>query len=364
LINKLVVENLRFRPVRTMLSILAIGVEVMMLLTIVGLSRGMLADSRERASGIGADIVIRPPGSTVIGMSSAPLSEKYVAWAAAQPHVALAVGSMNYPVSGLTVVTGIDLPQFNRMSGGFRYLSGGPPRAPRDIVVDNYYAQQNDLHVGSNLKLMNTSWRVSGIIEPGKLARIVVPLNVLQDLTGSEGKLTQIYVKVDKPADINLVLAHLKKELPGFQIFSMREFISMFSVSNVPGLQAFIAVVIGLSVVVGFLVVFLSMYTAVLERTREIGILKALGASPFYILNILFRETFLVGVLGSAAGIGLSYLSRLLIMTFVPATIPTIIVPDWWPIAAATAIGGALMGAVYPGWRAARQDPIEALSYE
>jgi putative ABC transport system permease protein len=364
LINKLVIENLRFRPIRTLLSILAIGIEVMMLLTIVGLSRGMLADSRERASGIGADIVIRPPGSTIIGMSSAPLPEKYVQWAETQPHVAMAVGSMNYPVSGLTVVTGIDLPQFNRMSGGFKYDSGGPPRAPRDIVVDTYYAQQNDLHVGSTLNLMNTRWRVSGIIQQGKLARIVLPLKVLQDLTGNGGKLTQVYVKLDNPANTRTVLANLKRQLPDFQIFSMREFISMFSVSNVPGLQGFIAVVIGLSVVVGFLVVFLSMYTAVLERTREIGILKALGASPYYILNILFRETLLVGLSGSAAGIGLSYLSRFLIMTFVPATIPTIIVPDWWPIAAATALAGALLGAVYPGLRAARQDPIEALSYE
>src|ERR1035438_5547540 len=72
-------------------------------------------------------------------------------------------------------------------------------------------------------------------------------------------------------------------------------------------IQNFTKVVIGIAVVVGFLVVFLSMYTAVLERTREIGILKALGASPGYVLGILLRETVLLAVIGSIAGILMTY---------------------------------------------------------
>ncbi len=91
---------------------------------------------------------------------------------------------------------------------------------------------------------------------------------------------------------------------------------------------------IGLAVIVGFLVVFLSMYTAVLERTREIGILKALGASPGYILGMLMRETTLLAVVGSIAGILMSYGTRWLMQVFVP-TMPMMIVPDWWPIASA-----------------------------
>jgi putative ABC transport system permease protein len=106
------------------------------------------------------------------------------------------------------------------------------------------------------------------------------------------------------------------------------------------------------------------MYTAVLERTREIGILKALGASPAFVLGILFRETLLLAIFGSALGIGFSYGTRWLIMTLVPASLEQIIVYGWWPIAGAIALVGALLGAAYPGWRAARQDPIEALSYE
>jgi putative ABC transport system permease protein len=135
-------------------------------------------------------------------------------------------------------------------------------------------------------------------------------------------------------------------------------------VSSVPGLSAFIGVIIGLSVVVGFLVVFLSMYTAVLERTREIGILKALGASAAYVLNIILRETAVLALIGSVLGVGFSYLTRWLIVALVPASLTQVIVPLWWPIAGGIAMVGALLGSAYPGWRAARQDPIEALSYE
>jgi putative ABC transport system permease protein len=144
----------------------------------------------------------------------------------------------------------------------------------------------------------------------------------------------------------------------------MEDYVSLFSPGHVPGLKQFIAVVIGLGVVVGFLVVFLSMYTAVLERTREIGVLKALGASPGLILNILLRETALLAIAGSILGIALAYATRALIASLMPGTLIQAIVYVWWPIATALALVGALLGAVYPGLKAARQDAIEALAYE
>jgi putative ABC transport system permease protein len=364
LINKLVFENLRFRPVRTTLSMLAIGVEVMLMLTIVGISEGMLADSQQRARSVGADILVRPDGSSAISLSSAPLKEAEARWVGTQPHVAIAVGSIVVPVSGLTTMTGIDFREFDRLSGGFKYVKGEPPRRAGEVVVDRYYAQEQNLSVGSSIKLLNRNWRVCGIIEEGKLARIVAPISVVQDATANTGKISQIWVRVDDQKNIRAVVAELKKAWPERPIYPMAEYLSLISPSNVPGLTAFIRVIIGLSIVVGFLVVFLSMYTAVLERTREVGILKALGASPGFVVTMLLRETVLLAIFGCLIGIGLSFGSRYLIMTFVPGSLSQHIVPGWWPIAGGVALVGALLGATYPGWRAARQDPIEALSYE
>ncbi len=144
----------------------------------------------------------------------------------------------------------------------------------------------------------------------------------------------------------------------------MEEFLSQLSVNRVPGLSQFTKVIVALSVIFGFLVVFLAMYTAVLERTREIGILKALGATPVYVLNVLLRETVILALIGSAIGVILTYGTRWAIMTYYPATLTQVIVPDWWPIAAVIAILGALLGASYPGLKAAKQDAVEALAYE
>jgi putative ABC transport system permease protein len=161
------------------------------------------------------------------------------------------------------------------------------------------------------------------------------------------------------------VLDQLNTLLKGnLRAISIEELASLYNISNFPQLKTFINVVIGLSVAIGFLVVFLSMYTAVLERTREIGILKALGAKPFTILNILIRETIVLAVIGSIIGILLSFAAKGLIMGLIPASLQVVDVPGWWPIASTIAIVGSLLGAVYPGIKGARQDAIEALAYD
>lgn len=364
MLNKLVIENLKHRPVRTALSVLAIGLEVTMILTVVGLSEGMLEDSARRARGAGADIWVRPPGTAVIGLSSAPMNEKILGFLEKQEHVDIVTGSVTHPIGGLNTVTGLDLDKFTAMSGDFKFVEGGPFTGQDDIIVDERYARQNKVHAGDDIELMNRKWHVCGVAEPGKLSRLIVPLKRLQELTGNTGKLTSAYLKLDDSANTEKVITSLEARLKDYQIYSIEEFTSLFSVHNIPGLEAFIGVIIGLSVVVGFLVVFLSLYTSVLERTREIGILKSLGASPAYVLNILIRETALLAVAGSILGIILTYGTRWLIMTMVPASLTQKTVPDWWLITGAIALAGALMGAVYPGWKAATQDAIEALSYE
>ena len=361
--NKLVVENLKHRPLRTLLSVVVISIQVTMVLTLVGLSNGMLDDQARRVRGVGADIMVRAPSSSVMAFS-ANMPEKIMSVVEKEPHVVAVTGALTQGTGGFGYVTGIDLTSFNKLSGGFHFLEGGPFQHPDDVMVDSYYASEQKLHVGDKLQALNRSWRVSGIYEAGTLTRIVVPLDVLQDLTANNGKITMIYAKLDDSSRTNQVIAALRSKLKDYQIYSMEEYTSLFSVANVPMLKQFIWVVIGLGVLVGFLVVFLSMYTAVLERTREIGVLKALGASPGYVLNILMRETTLLALAGSVLGILLSYVTRFAISSLVPGTLIQAIVPFWWPIAGGIAIVGAWLGAIYPGLKAARQDAVEALSYE
>jgi putative ABC transport system permease protein len=363
LTNHLVFENLKHRPVRTLIGIVVIGIQVTLVLTLVGLREGIVNDQTSRARGVGADLMVRPPSSSVISMSGG-MPARVATKIDRQPHVKLSAGVLQQGTDLFNYVTGLDLAQFNKLSGGFRFLSGGPFRGPDDVLIDEFYAKQNKLHVGDTVVLLNRPWHVSGIYEPGMLTRVVVPLDTLQDLTANTGKVSMIYVKLDDSSKTDQVVSQLRDVLKDYRIYSMEEFTSLFSVSNVPLLQGFIWVVIGLGVVVGFLTILSSMYTAVLERTREIGVLKALGASPAYILNILLREAALLAIAGSILGILLSYVSRVAIHNLVPASLIQAIVPRWWPIAGAIALVGALLGALGPGLKAARQDAIEALAYD
>jgi putative ABC transport system permease protein len=363
LVHKLIFANLVHRPLRTLLSILAIGVEVTMILTLVGVSNGTLDSMSRRARGVGADIIIRPPGAAAMSFSGAPISEKLIDVVGADPHVTIATGTIVQSLGGLDTLTGVDFAKMNAMAS-FKFLAGGPFQQDNDLLVDEHYANQKKLRVGDHVTLVNHDWVVRGIYEEGKLAHILVKINVLQEMTGSPGKISQIYLKLDDPKLANQVRDDVKKQLPGYSVTTLEELTSLLTVSSVGLLDQFIDVVVGVAAIVGFITVFMAMYTAILERTREIGILKAVGAGPGYILNILFRETLAIALVGSAVGILLTYGTQWLMAHAVPASLVQETVYGWWPRATAIAIVGAMLGTVVPAVKAVRQDATEALSYE
>src|SRR5262249_16924808 len=220
------------------------------------------------------------------------------------------------------------------------------------------------VRAGDKITLLNHQWTVAGVIAGGKLARVIFPIEVLQDLTSNTGKLSQIYLKLDDPANTDAVIKDLKTKLSTYEIYSMEEFTSLINVNNISGLREFIMIITGVGVVIGFAVVCLSMYMAVLQRTREIGILKSLGASKGFILGVILVESVILGLGGTALGIVMSFGAWWLIGALVPASIPMVIVPGWWPIAGGITLIGTVLGALYPGLIAAQHDPIEALAYE
>ena len=366
---RLVWENLKHKPMRSLLSILLIGVPVTLVLSLVGLSHGLSEDAQTRARGVGADIIMRGASTSkvAISFSGTTINEKYIGLIEQYPHVKMALGVVVKPVELPLNVMGVDLAEFSRMNGGFTYLHGVPLQDPdNDVLIDKYYAAQRHAQVGSTLTIMGRPWRVSGIIQGGKLARIVVDKKRLQFLESANGKVSVIYVKLDNPALADQVVEELRKDenWADFNIDTMEAFTSMFSVNNIEQVRIFTYVVIGIGVLIGFAVVCLSMYMAVLQRTREIGILKSLGGSNSFILRIVVIEALTLGLFGTVLGILLSYGACWVIGALVPASIPMIIVYSWWPIALVITLAGTGLGSLYPGLSAARHDPIEALAYE
>jgi len=133
--------------------------------------------------------------------------------------------------------------------------------------------------------------------------------------------------------------------------------------SKIPGFNLSLEIITSIAVIIGFLVIFQSMYTAVLERTREIGILKSMGASKLTIVGVVLRECAVLAVAGVIVGIAGTYAIRLAFAHFL-ATHQFEITGEWLIKAALIAFVGSICGALYPAWMAARKDPIDALAYE
>src|SRR5208337_4602909 len=159
------------------------------------------------------------------------------------------------------------------------------------------------------------------------------------------------------------VIEEMKDSFPGYPVRPLKDFMTLMTSTNIPGLQTFINAMIALAISIGLLVIFLTMYTTVLERTRDIGVLKSLGASKFLIVRSLLTETALLCLLGIAAGVGLSYLVRAGFLALFP-TLSILITPGWIIRAGLIALVGALFGASYPAWVASRKDAVQALTYD
>jgi putative ABC transport system permease protein len=367
MMNKMIVGNLVHRPVRSLISIVAVALEVTLILLIVGLSLGMVSDSRQRQAGIGADVVVMPPGSSaIVGLTGAPMPIKIGDVLAKLPHVKV-VAPVITQVStngNVEIIAGIDLKSYEGL-GPFHFVQGGPFQGPNDVLIDDVLARAKHIRVGDKMEVLNNEFRVSGIVAPGKGARKFLPIETLQDLNGSRDKASIFYLKLDDPANAEAVVSEIK-QVPGMErhvAYSMNYYLSMLTPSNYPGLRTFINVVIAISVTIGFIVIFQAMYTAVMERTREIGILKSMGASKFYIVNVILRETLMLAIGGILLGILISLSARLGIAHRIP-TLRVVVTGAWILWTTIIAMIGAMLGAFYPALRAAQKDPIEALAYE
>lgn len=366
MVNALVVANLVTRPVRTLVSMMAVAAEVVLILMVVGLTTGMLQDSVQRTLGVGADILVQPQTTSVfMAFSGAPMPLQIQDRLAEVEHVRAVAPVLVQTSSegGITLIYGIDPQSFDAVTGGFRYLEGRGLEAPDELLVDDIYAGANNLHPGQTVELLNHPFRLAGVVEHGKGARLFLRLDTLQDLMGSVGKASLFFVKVDSPENVATVLAAFRELLPNYQLRDMQEYLSLMSPGNIPGLNNFVEAIIGLAVCLGLLVIFITMYSTIMERTREIGILKSLGASKTYIASLVYRETALLTLLGVSSGIGLSYLVRELIGVFFP-TLPILLTAEWMLWSGLIALGGSLLGATYPALRATQQDAIQALAYE
>jgi len=360
---RLLWSNATARPIRTLLNILAIALQVFMVLFFVGLTAGIVSEWAKRVEGVGADILVQPPNASIfLVFSPAVMQESIAAQISALKgvdEVAPVLAVMN--TNTMDVVYGIDYPRFDALSKGFLFAQGRPFEAPDEAIVDDIKAQSKNIKLGDKVTLLGREFTVCGIVAHGKGARFFIPLNTAQEISGAEGRVSLFYVR--SLGDTERTRQAIVRLLPTHRVRSMTEYMTLMSSENLPQFKPFIRAIVGIGVVISFLVVLLSMHTMVMERTREIGILKSLGASRLDIVRWLVGETLLLAAIGIVLGMVSTYGLIAVLKETVP-TLTVLISQEWILRAILLAVAAAGAGAMYPAYRAAGFDPVDALSYE
>ncbi len=397
--------NILHHKLGSLLNAVGIGIGICMLVTLTGLSRGSLYEIADRMESIDADLLIVPPGASgkTPTLSGIALSEKVAGLIERKfpdevdQAVPVFIGSLRLAGQDHRV-TGIAPEDWGRITGGTELLEGrlfDPDKrfatwlentllAPTDddqpgeitsaaladpahngleIVIDSRLAEAGGFTVGQTVRAGNHDWKIVGIAPAGVTTRIFMPLRTAQFLFGFGDitKCTMIFVKLKPGVDAGPAARAIRTQLDldvsplsAYRGQLVQKFGIMFT---------YVDVVNVIALGIAFLFVMITLYTMVLQRTREIAILKSCGASGAFILRQVVGESAILTAFGTGVGIAMSFAAAAAIEHFRPL-LTVRISWRWISIAIAAAAAGSLIAALWPAWRATRVDMVEALSYE
>src|SRR6202171_381822 len=246
--------NIIARPLRCSLSVIAIAIQVILVLMIVGLTSGVISEWGKRVEGVGAAILVQPSNSPIFfAFSRAVMQESLGAKMEALPDVDVVAPTVILPEpKNLIMIYGIDYKRFNALSRGFLYRAGRSLQAPDEALADDIIAQSKHLKVRDHITLLNHEFVISGIVAHGKGARFFVPLRMAQEIAGVETRVSMFYVR--SKGDTEKAGAEILGLNPKNRVRSTSEYVTLMSSSNLPELRPFIRSMVGLGIVISFLV--------------------------------------------------------------------------------------------------------------
>jgi putative ABC transport system permease protein len=363
--ERLIAANLQARPTRTFISVLAVAMGVTLMLMIDGIISGMLNDTVNRTMGLGADYILQSSDSGMLfalGSPSLPVKltdkvREIKGVGAVTPILA------RFSLTDFGMVFGIDLSTYDQFPGAIQIVEGRRSLSGNEMIVDQLYAKSHQIRLGNQIKISEHTFTVTGICRQGAIVREFVPLATLQELMESRDKVSMFFIKAAPGADAKALEADLRKTFFGYHINTANDAELLLQGTRIPMLREVGFAVKLVSMLISFMVVLLAMYTTIFERTREIGILKSLGASRSYVVSVVLRESAIICVLGVLFGTGISQILRKILVTTHPLLQLQISLSE---VGFACALGfiAGLLGALYPAYKAARMDPVRALSYE
>ncbi|MEO6050950.1 MAG: ABC transporter permease [Pyrinomonadaceae bacterium] len=366
--NSLVFSNMLHRPARTVVSIAGIGIGILLIVFTVGLANGTMRERAARESNVGAEIMFRALGSLGLSGSDAlrlpvPMRseiEKVEGVAKAVPIAQNSVAATD-GITGSRLIDGVSYDEYAAMAG-LQLVQGRKFTDGRDeMMSDSAWLARRNLKIGDKFSIYERDFEIVGTYEPSAGARIKIPLLTMQTQLGAEEKASAFLVKAKDGFTPQVVGDNLHSRFTDNQIILTSELEELY-MQGIPALNVFLDVVVGVAAAISALIILLTMYTTVTERTRQIGVLKSLGMSKTNIAWTVVQEALLISVGGIIFGVLATYFLKFALAKW--STLTVAIEPKIVLTIVVVGVVSGTLGALYPGLRAARLDAVEALNYD
>ena len=367
----LVLQNLWAKKGRSLGIAAAIGLAVMTVVTLMVVSTSLETAAAQILTIGRADFSVAQKG--VAEVLNSNLTNRDLQNVRLTPGVASAIGvyvateNLNAD-NPIFIEIGIDPSDLQGF--GVRVLSGRPygPTSPHEVMLGWRAAQNFGLHVGDQFKALGTSNTVVGIYTTGNSfgdSGAMFPLPVLQGYNRVPGQMTLFFVKVEPGQPVVKVQSTIDRTYPGMTTIRTAEQFGRAD-TNLVFLRAAVTSSTVLAILIGAVIVGNTMLLSLFERTREFGLLRAIGWARTRVVGLVVGEGVILALIGSCLGLLLAVLAVAL-LKYVPA-LRGVLHPTFDQSAflrgLATGLGMAVIGALYPGLRASSLRPLEALSRE
>ncbi len=355
------------RKMRSGLTILGIAIGIMLVTALLMVSSGLEAQFKRVVEEGGGDFVVIEKNApdlmlSRVGTPTQRALEQMegISWVSGMIFTTAQIEDRPYVITFGMEPDEKTLQRFTLVEG--RALNQGDSGK---VFIGRMISVQEDYHVGDTIEIKGKSFEIIGIYETGASFEdggIIIPLSEVQSLFSMENQVSLLRVKVENINDADTIRARIEEKFPEFMALKSTEVAAQQEdLQLITSISALISLI---AIFVGSIMVMNTMVMSIMERTREIGILRAIGWKRRKILSMILKESLTLSIIGGILGIviALGLVNSLAEAAQLPIDLP--ITADLVVSGLFIAVILGIFGGFYPAWRASKMSPMEALSHE